>query len=66
MPLLEYLDWQVDDPAGRDRETVRQIVDEIDLRVRDLLRELGVEVPARDHGQDVDEGGGAPRRDVGR
>jgi arsenate reductase len=43
-PGKRYLDWDVDDPAGRDRETVRRIVDEIDGRVRELLRELGVEV----------------------
>jgi len=43
-PGKRYLDWTVDDPAGADRETVRRIVDEIDSRVRDLLRELGITV----------------------
>ena len=44
-PSKRYLDWDVEDPAGRDRETVRHIVDEIDRRVRKLLVELGVERP---------------------
>lgn len=43
-PGKRYLDWEVDDPAGEDRETVRRIVDDIDLRVRALLGELGVNV----------------------
>jgi arsenate reductase len=45
-PGKRYLDWDVDDPAGRDRETVRRIVDEIDGRVRELLWELGIDAPA--------------------
>jgi arsenate reductase len=44
-PGKRYLDWDVEDPAGRDRKTVRRIVDEIDRRVRKLLVELGVERP---------------------
>ncbi len=43
-PGKRYLDWVVDDPAGRDLETVRHIVGEIDARVRALLDELGIEV----------------------
>jgi arsenate reductase len=43
-PGKRYLDWVVDDPAGQDRETVRGIVNDIDVRVRELLLELGVEV----------------------
>ena len=35
-----YLDWDLDDPAGRPVEEVRPIVDEIDRRVRTLLTEL--------------------------
>ena len=38
-----YLDWNVEDPAGRDRETVRRIVDDVDARVRGLLFELGID-----------------------
>jgi arsenate reductase len=39
-PGKRYEDWQVDDPAGQDLETVRRIVDDIDGRVRKLLEEL--------------------------
>lgn len=36
-PGKRYEDWQIDDPAGQDVETVRRIVDDIDARVRALL-----------------------------
>ncbi|HVF76381.1 MAG TPA: arsenate reductase ArsC [Acidimicrobiales bacterium] len=39
-PGKRYLDWQLDDPAGRPAEAVRAIRDEIDRRVRSLLDEL--------------------------
>ena len=39
-PGKKYLDWQLDDPAGKPVEEVRQIRDEIDRRVRGLLEEL--------------------------
>ena len=39
-PGTRYEDWQVDDPAGQDLETVRRIVDDVDARVRDLLARL--------------------------
>jgi arsenate reductase len=45
-PGKRYIDWAIDDPAGQDRETVRRIVGEIDTRVRELLLELGIAVPA--------------------
>ena len=41
-PGKRYLDWALDDPAGRDVADVRPIRDEIDRRVRALLTELGV------------------------
>ena len=41
-PGKRYLDWDLDDPAGRDVADVRPIRDEIDRRVRALLVELGV------------------------
>lgn len=41
-----YLDWQVQDPAGKDLETVRRIRKEIEDRVRKLLTALGVIDPA--------------------
>jgi len=39
-PGKRYLDWQLDDPAGRDLAAVRPIRDEIERRVRALLDEL--------------------------
>jgi len=39
-PGKRYLDWQLDDPAGRPVERVRPIRDEIDTRVQALLAEL--------------------------
>ena len=43
-PGKRYEDWNVDDPAGQDLDTVRRIVDDVDGRVRTLLIGLGVEV----------------------
>jgi arsenate reductase (thioredoxin) len=40
LPAKRYLDWELDDPAGRPVESVRPIVDEIDRRVQALLAEL--------------------------
>ena len=42
-PGKRYVDWEVEDPAGKPVEQVRPIRDEIDRRVRALLAEL---VPA--------------------
>jgi protein-tyrosine-phosphatase len=39
-PGKRYEDWELDDPAGKDIETVRRIRDDIDARVRALLGEL--------------------------
>ncbi|WP_206783930.1 arsenate reductase ArsC [Amycolatopsis sp. MtRt-6] len=39
-PGKRYLDWQLEDPAGKGVEDVRPIRDEIDRRVRGLLAEL--------------------------
>jgi protein-tyrosine-phosphatase len=39
-PAKRYLDWELEDPAGKPVEEVRPIVDEVDRRVRGLLREL--------------------------
>ncbi len=39
-PGKRYLDWTLDDPAGRDVDEVRAIRDAIDARVRTLLDEL--------------------------
>lgn len=39
-----YLDWELDDPSGRELAEVRRIRDDIRDRVRTLLEEVGVEV----------------------
>jgi arsenate reductase (thioredoxin) len=39
-PGKRYLDWRLTDPAGLQLEQVREIRDEIDRLVRDLLSEL--------------------------
>jgi protein-tyrosine-phosphatase len=39
-PGKRYLDWELDDPAGRTLDDVRVIRDEIDRRVQQLLAEL--------------------------
>ena len=41
-PGKRYLDWQLEDPAGKGVESVRPIRDEIERRVRGLLAELQV------------------------
>jgi len=48
VPGTRYLDWELEDPAGRDVDAVRPIRDEIEQRVRHLLAELGVS-PERAH-----------------
>ena len=40
-------DWCIDDPRGKDADTVRFIRDAIDRRAQRLLIRLGVAVPAR-------------------
>jgi arsenate reductase len=42
-PGKRYLDWELDDPAGKPVEAVRPIRDDLEQRVRALLSELGVE-----------------------
>ena len=39
-PGKRYLDWELDDPAGKDLAAVRPIRDEIEKRVRALIAEL--------------------------
>lgn len=41
-PGKRYLDWELEDPAGQGVAAVRPIRDEIEHRVRGLLREIGV------------------------
>ncbi len=45
-PGRRYEDWELDDPEGKDLETVRRIRDEIDVRVRELVGELLPELAA--------------------
>jgi arsenate reductase len=42
LPGKRYLDWDLADPAGHDVVAVRPIRDEIEQRVRGLIRELGI------------------------
>ena len=39
-PGTAYVDWALDDPAGQPLDVVRRIRDQIDERVRQLVREL--------------------------
>jgi arsenate reductase (thioredoxin) len=39
-PGTRYLDWELEDPAGKSLDEVRPIRDEIDRRVQELLSEL--------------------------
>jgi arsenate reductase len=41
-PGRRYLDWQLEDPAGKGVESVRSIRDEIEVRIRGLLAELQI------------------------
>jgi arsenate reductase len=36
IPGKQYVDWELQDPAGQDLETVRRIRDEIERRVDEL------------------------------
>ena len=46
LPGKRYLDWELDDPAGRGVPAVRPIRDEIEALVRGLLADFGVDVSA--------------------
>jgi arsenate reductase len=39
-PGKRYLDWELEDPAGKGVESVRPIRDDIERRIRELLGEL--------------------------
>jgi protein-tyrosine-phosphatase len=39
-PGKRYEDWELEDPAGKDLETVRRIRDQIDERVAGLLSKV--------------------------
>jgi protein-tyrosine-phosphatase len=40
-PGKRYIDWELEDPAGKPVDAVRPIVDDIDRRVQALLADLG-------------------------
>ena len=39
-PGKRYIDWEIDDPAGQEIETIRVVRDQIERYVRELLAEL--------------------------
>jgi protein-tyrosine-phosphatase len=41
LPGKRYEDWELEDPAGKDLDTVRRVRDEIERRVQGLIGELG-------------------------
>ena len=45
-PGKRYEDWELEDPDGKDLDTVRRIRDEIDQRVQQLIGELLPAAPA--------------------
>jgi arsenate reductase len=45
-PGKRYEDWELEDPDGKDLDTVRRIRDEIDQRVQQLIGELLPAEPA--------------------
>jgi arsenate reductase (thioredoxin) len=45
-PGKRYLDWELDDPAGKPVADVRPVRDDIERRVRALLDDLGVPATA--------------------
>jgi arsenate reductase len=45
-PGKRYEDWKLDDPAGKDIETVRRIRDEIRSRVETLIAEIAPDTAA--------------------
>jgi len=44
-PGVRYLDWQLDDPAGRGIDAVRTIRDQIERLVTELIGSLDAEAP---------------------
>ena len=41
-PGVRYVDWELEDPAGKPVDEVRPVRDDIEGRVRNLLTELGI------------------------
>jgi len=42
IPGKRYVDWELEDPAGKNAEETRRIGDEIDRRVKSLVDELAL------------------------
>jgi protein-tyrosine-phosphatase len=40
VPGVKYVDWPISDPGGQDETTVREIIGDLDQRVRGMLVEL--------------------------
>jgi arsenate reductase len=45
VPGTRYIDWELEDPAGKPVAEVRPVRDEIEQHVRTLLRELDIPIP---------------------
>ncbi|WP_207211876.1 low molecular weight phosphatase family protein [Promicromonospora panici] len=59
-PGRRYLDWPLDDPAGRPVEEIERIVDDITTRVRALLAEIdAAEASGHDYGSEAAEAAAA-------
>ncbi|MEX0659887.1 MAG: arsenate reductase ArsC [Egibacteraceae bacterium] len=44
IPGKRYLDWELEDPAGKDLDAVRRVRDQIHQRVLGVLHDLGVPI----------------------
>ena len=55
LPGKRYFDWNVEDPAGKTAEEVREIRDDIADRVRDLLEDLGIGEDDEDDDDEQDD-----------
>jgi len=61
IPGKRYLDWELEDPAGQPTAKVREIRDEINARVWNLVRQLDAEAQQSPLGGDH-PGGRPPRQ----
>lgn len=60
VPGKRIIDWELEDPKGKDLDTVRRIVDDIDSRVLALLSDLAVDVARREEAPGTRGYGGPP------
>ncbi len=47
-PGKRYLDWEIEDPAGKDLATAEKVVDDIWVKVTNLLTELNITQPTNE------------------